>query len=68
MAPITDSLIAAGVAASIGFAALSFSRRPEGELEEKMVVRLLLGPLCLAVVILAVNGVATRFSQMLLQP
>jgi len=58
MAAITEPLIAAAIVFSLGMAATSlFSGYEIDEVEAKMAFRLLLGPFCLAVVILAVDGV-----------
>jgi len=60
MAAITDPLVAAGIVFSIGIAAISLFPHAEyeaGEMDAKMVFRFLLGPLCLAVLILVLDGV-----------
>lgn len=61
MAAITEPLATAVILFSLGIAAIRFFQ-PAGyeadEIETKMVFRLLLGPLCLAVVILVLDGVA----------
>ncbi len=61
MSAITEPLITAGIVFSIGLAAISLFPQVEGEMESKMVVRFLLGPLCLAAAILFLAGVANHF-------
>jgi hypothetical protein len=60
---ITDPLAAAVVVFFLGAAAM-LGLQPAGrgtdELESRMVVRLLLGPACLAAIILILGGVADR--------
>lgn len=58
MTAIPAPLIAAGLVTAFSFAAISLLPRGEGEMEGNMLVRFLLGPLCLAVVILVLDGVA----------
>lgn len=58
MAALTEPLIVAGIITAVGFAAISLFPRVEGEMEDKIVVRLLLGPLCLGALILILDGVA----------
>ena len=61
MAALFDPLVAAGIAFCLGMAALEFLRpagyEAEGP-ETKMVFRLLLIPVCIAVLILVAYGVA----------
>lgn len=61
MAAITDPLIVAGIVFCLGMAATSLIPNAGGEAGEmgaKMIFRLFLGPFCLAVLILALDGVA----------
>jgi hypothetical protein len=60
MAAITDPLLAAGILFSLGMAATSLLPNvgyEAGEMNAKMVFHLLLGPVCLAVLILVLAGV-----------
>jgi hypothetical protein len=64
MAMITDPLIAAGIVFFLGVAGLRLFQLAEGEANEmdaKMIFHLLLGPLCLAVLVLLLDGVADHF-------
>jgi hypothetical protein len=64
MAAIIDPLIAAGIVFSLGMAALQLLQPAGYEadgMEAKMVFRLLLVPVCFAVLILIVDGVADHF-------
>ena len=60
MSAITDPLVTAGLIFAIGLAAIALVPHVEGEMEGKLVFRFLLGPLCLAVVILFLAGVANN--------
>jgi len=57
MAAFTGSFVVAGMIASLGFTLLSLLPRAEGEMGDKLLARLLIAPLCVAALILAVNGV-----------
>jgi hypothetical protein len=61
MATITDPLVAAGIVLFLGVAAIRLFQPAAGEANEmdaKIALHLLLGPLCLAVLVLLVDGVA----------
>jgi hypothetical protein len=63
MAAITEPLAAAIIVFFIGAAAIwlfEYAGFESYEMENKMVSRLLLGPLCLAVLILLLDGVANH--------
>jgi hypothetical protein len=64
MAAITDPLIAAAIVFFLGVAATRLFQ-PAGyatdEMDAKMVFHLLLGPVCLAVLILVLDGVADHW-------
>jgi hypothetical protein len=63
MAAITEPLLVAGIAFSLGMAAASLlpnAGREAGEMDARMIFRLLLGPACLAALILALDGVANH--------
>jgi hypothetical protein len=61
MAAIIDPLLMAGIVFSLGVAVTSLlpsaGREADG-MDDRMIFRLLLGPLCLATLILIVDGVA----------
>jgi len=61
MAVITEPLLVAGIVFCLGMAALSLfpnAKGEAGEMDGKTVLRLLLGPACLGIVILVLEGVA----------
>jgi hypothetical protein len=61
MAAITDPLVVAGIVFFLCMAAnflLPNAGSEAGEMDDKMVFRFLLGPVCLAVLILVLDGVA----------
>ena len=61
MAMITDPLVAAGIVFFLGVAALRLLQPAEGdpnEMDAKIVFHLLLGPFCLAVLVLLLDGMA----------
>jgi hypothetical protein len=61
MAAITEPLLVAGIVFSLGMAVTSLLPNAGYEADEmnaKMIYRLLFGPMCLAVLILVLGGVA----------
>jgi hypothetical protein len=61
MAMIADPLIAAGIVFVLGVAAIRLLQPAGGdanEMDAKMAFHLLLGPLCLAVLVLLIDGLA----------
>jgi len=64
MAAITEPLLVAGIVFSLGMAAtllLPNAGCEADEMNAKMVFRLSLGPMCLAVLILVLDGVADHW-------
>ena len=64
MAAITEPLLVAGIVFSLGMAATSLLPNAGYEADEmnaKMVLGLFLGPVCLAVLILVLDGVADHW-------
>lgn len=67
MAAITEPLLVAGIVFSLGMAVtslLSGAGRDAGDMEAAMLLRLLLGPACLAVLILVVDGMAAQLVEL----
>jgi hypothetical protein len=62
MAAILEPLLMAAIAFSLGMAVTSLlpNARGQSEIEARIFFRLMLGPVCLAVLILVLDGVAGR--------